>query len=116
MRKRVRIYRIENCRGQGAYDSGAFERRGYAHPLPDQILGNIKKAEFSISAFFYGFTSKAQLKRWFLSSDRLNLDRDGFFVSVYEIDRKFCFSDEYQAAFWKEKAEFIQDFALSTFD
>ncbi len=110
----MRVYRVQNHKNWGAYNSLSFVRRGCEkHPNPHLIKSNIADKGFNDQDFYYGFRNLKQLKRWFSKKDRIGLDRDDYFLSVYEVPKEYCFCDQYQAAFYLKKAKFIRDLDLA---
>lgn len=109
------VYRVENAVGVGPYASGdACDIWDYAyidsdrHPGP----GGRDLFEFPLTAVF-GFTSKAQLRKWFHASERRAAEKLGLLVYVYKCDKRDVFRGRQQCAFSREHAACIMTINLT---
>lgn len=118
MSRNILIFRVENLYKNGPYSQGPgpIEWSDTKHPTPGQVKEKVAKVFGwdELHKFYYGFRSLDELKNWFDLNDRRRLDyHHGFFVSVYEIPKRYCFFGNKQAMFLKSKAKFKYDLDIS---
>lgn len=117
----MRIYRIEDSAGYGAYrhnSSYKFED-DTRHPGPrrDSLLRPAWESLYLAGAhhpYIFGFRDMAQLRYWFHLNEWLEeLYTDGFAVTVYEVPDDCVHIGYTQAIFLKEAAELVHRFTLA---
>lgn len=75
----MRVYRIENSKGEGPYMHRGWETRNHSF-LPTPSEEGIDR----LASDYCGFSKIKKLKRWFTKNELKNLRRLGFKLSVYE--------------------------------
>lgn len=117
----MRVYRVEDDDGFGAYSNGApgveghFERLAdrinddelWAHwPVPDDDSALVAAGYWSFedkyghSGIRFCFISIQQFKAWFYKGEmRTAMKNDGCHLSVYEVDVKYVCAGDSQAIF-----------------
>jgi hypothetical protein len=113
------VYRIENRMGRGMYECdtvnlycGAASER---HPMPYRDAALVAQ-NYEDGFLFrwgrdirFGFTSPEQFRSWVYQQDwRDALNRDGFQMSVYEIEDDLCLLGDTQAVFIKDRARLLR--------
>ena len=90
----IRIVRIENKRGGGPYSDG----NGILCGIATKRTPVAKKWHNGSSNVKYGFLGFRQLNNWFTKEELADLNRNGFFISIYRakplyVDRKQVYFD-----------------------
>jgi len=128
-RQTIRVYRVENENGAGAYHGGAScavrdyrNRKGctvYDHPGPwdddglSEFWGATPTSERN--AYHFGFRSKAQLRRWFFSAKMLAaLDANGMRLAVYDCPAPAVIHGTRQTIFKRPEATLVERLPLAT--
>lgn len=128
----MKIYRIEhkisrcgpfNGSATRAYDDNHKcheDHSSYDPPGPWGLgeqgteLSQVFKAR-DHSTYYFGFRSKAQLKRWFRSAaGRRAMAKEGFVVGLYEAPREVVAKGNWQVAFQRLNASLIRDLDVVT--
>jgi hypothetical protein len=60
-----------------------------------------------LEEFIFGFSDVDSCKRWFIASEREELNDSGFYLAMYEIDKKFVCEGDFQTVFIREKSELV---------
>lgn len=132
----MRIYRVEDSEGKGAFQGLVREAREavakargaddfwdteepdpYRHPsaYDDRGLAKVYTLVGPGSPWFFGFESMGALARWFDSEAiRVEMARLGGVVVVYEADEAHVHKGEWQLIFLKEKARRVETIAIPT--
>lgn len=111
----AKVYRFESVDGRGGYVSGALGKAGIItdftrHPFPDADALLYKNCDhvrdlWSFNEYFFGFSSKKQLKKWFNAAERklIAASKDIKLVIYYSSPKNFYRGDT-QCLFIKNQA------------
>ena len=121
----IRIYRIENKRGVGIFRSCAIiyqcintmienyaRNKGESyfefHPLPEsdyKLQEQLHRKYLKINRCVFGFETKEQILSWFPSQKVKNyINKERFYVYIYEVDVFDCAIGNTQVCFLKNKS------------
>lgn len=118
------IYRLETLAGRGVYSANVigkameeFDVDLYydisRHPSPDNDV-RLQDVWWSLpnqDPWYFGFSSKAQMQRWFYRADiRRYLASQGIVMNKYEVPNAFFHRGMNQAIFRKDKAKLVETF------
>lgn len=113
--RKVKVYRIEHPEdrygpfGWGDYDATHAMNRHLPVPEYDESLEGIKLKKSHI----FGCRYKSLLKEWI--KDKKELDKEGFVVRTYEIEKKHVHHGDYQSVFLKNKASCVEEKSVVEF-
>lgn len=125
----AKVYRIENIDGEGIYTACSRSDDMYdmlsnyqdapRHPTPYQdpkMCGAWSNRDRCGDAeMVFGFSSKAQLKRWFnRARDRKLMDDEGFRVSIYAVGNEDILRGLVQVAFNRTYAKQVGSLDVET--
>lgn len=121
------VYRLETRHGQGVY-SGTTVVRAQSkfhvdlyydverHPSPnnDARLSDVWRKLTMLGkdqSYYFGFSSKAQMRRWFFRADiRRFLAEQGIVMNKYEVSKQAFHRGMNQAIFRKDQARLVETF------
>lgn len=120
---KIQIFRVETDEGQGAYAVGGVlydGRSASRHPPPGEdakMAPSWNAMSFTEKEhYFFGFSSKGQLLRWFFSEEIIRHAHEcGLGVSIYEVDEAHTIIGHTQAVFVKSEATKVDRFSLLEF-
>jgi hypothetical protein len=127
------VYRIEDAKGDGPWHVGAVFDYDDAHrcrrahsaydppgPCSYEELGTdlhntFRNRASDANEFFFGFRSKAQLRRWFRSAvGRRAMKKHGLSLAVFDVDPAHVAQGNWQLAFRRALATRVSTLDLVT--
>lgn len=97
----------------GFNDKFEIDYREDIHPIPRDDRRLVRRLDrlgiscdyIDVNGYYFGFTSKQKLARWFRKYDRENLHNAGYVCTVYECNSSDTVAGNKQALFKLKKAE-----------
>jgi hypothetical protein len=113
--RKVKVYRIEHPEdrygpfGWGDYDAEHTMNRHLPTPYCDEKLYELEIKKSHV----FGCRYKSLLKEWI--KDEKELDKMGFVVRTYEVEKKHVHHGDYQSVFLKNKASCVEEKSVIEF-